>query len=280
MSKAEGQLFRRSLMWSCGEIPASTRWRQQFSLRPSARPYFLDRIVERGGRWHYEDNGIHVVSSPINEGDGQCEAQCLALMVAEMLSMPMLFWGHIRPRPGSVALDLGANIGTTSLLLSKEVGEGGQVFSFEPITHTTVEMNANLNRRSNVTVVPSAIGDGEGVAEFVVCPFSHASHLRYGPNGHIKSNASLMEVPVTSLDAWCDSERIPLVDFIKTDIEGAELMAIKGASRLIQRCRPKWSISTEHVGPDGRFLHSDVVRELKRLGYRVKTVGREYVYAW
>ena len=51
------------------------------------------------------------------------------------------------------------------------------------------------------------------------------------------------------------------------------------AASMLQT-RPMWSISSDHLGPDGGHLHRETAALLRSQGYHVKEVGQQYLYAW
>src|SRR5262249_52878254 len=73
-------------------------------------------------------------------------------------------------RPGSVVFDIGAHVGFYSLLSSVLVGPEGQVFSFEPVPENLVSLrrHLSLNGVQNCTVLPFAVSDSSGTAQFTL----------------------------------------------------------------------------------------------------------------
>ena len=67
-------------------------------------------------------------------------------------------------KPGFVALDIGGNIGIQSIRMSKCVGHGGKVYSFEPLNYLQAKFKKNtaLNRCENITLFPLALSDTDG----------------------------------------------------------------------------------------------------------------------
>jgi FkbM family methyltransferase len=279
IARIQGQLHRRRLMLQCRHIPLSQRVAQQLALHPSPRPFFSAKLKREGDRFRFCGDEIDFVSPPIGECDESQVAAALALVIAEMYALPMIYWRAVRPRPGSTALDLGANTGTTALVLARAVGPSGNVYAFEPITGETVSLNLQRNRISNVCVVPMAVGGTSGEAEMLVTGFSAANRIVQGL-GDDQFFPWRRRVRVVSLDDWCDLERVERVDFIKMDVEGVEEDVIRGSKHLIQRCHPAWSISSDHVDSSGRHQHNRLVSLLRSFGYRTKEVGELYIYAW
>jgi hypothetical protein len=75
--------------------------------------------------------------------------------------------------PGSVAYDVGANIGYISLILSRKVGEKGKVIAFEALPNNIERLRTNLalnGMEDRVTVVSAAVVDQPGEVTFMVGP--------------------------------------------------------------------------------------------------------------
>ncbi len=137
-------------------------------------------------------------------------------------------------RPGMTVLDIGANFGYYTVLFAQAVGPAGKVVAFEPNPTMLTELRHNLalNHFANVIVQPVALSDHEGDLEFC-CPVP-------GREGHgsLKPNESFtvqqtIRVHCRPLDAVCEELRLPGVDLIKLDAEGAEMLVFKGAERLL-----------------------------------------------
>ncbi len=108
---------------------------------------------------------------------------------------------------GDVVFDLGANIGTESLMLSKIVGDNGKVFAFEPVTFDVLRYNIEINNIKNVEVVPAAVSNVSGHTEIEISDRFQGSTIVRKSNP--KQQSSLVrEVPVTTIDDFCASNKI------------------------------------------------------------------------
>jgi hypothetical protein len=85
--------------------------------------------------------------------------------------------------------------------------------------------------------------------------------------GHLGKNGKL-RVRTATLDSLLHEEEIPAPDYIKMDIEGAELMALRGASECIQRHRPAIFLATH-----GRNMETECCRQLNSWGYELQSIG-------
>lgn len=82
-------------------------------------------------------------------------------------------------------------------------------------------------------------------------------------------NLDTFNVELTSIDVELGKLKIDKVDFIKMDIEGAELKALEGASRILSS-HPKIAIASYHV-VDGQQTYIISEKMLTELGYKAKT---------
>jgi FkbM family methyltransferase len=143
-------------------------------------------------------------------------------------------------RPGDVALDVGANIGAFAVLLGALVGPRGRVYAFEPQPDIfeRLRRNLELNSLSQVQAEPLALADAQRTEQL------------FAPLGANKGTASLRRIddpagvttslcPVETLDRFVAERRLPRVDWIKIDVEGAELAVLGGASRVLAEHRPR-----------------------------------------
>ncbi len=142
--------------------------------------------------------------------------------------------------PGAVVYDVGANVGYVSLLLSRAAGDSGQVFAFEPLPANVERLAANLrlNPWARVTCVAAAVVDRPGPVHFL----AHASGAMgkaAGSAGRIdQAYPQEFEVPGLTLDEFAYTGSNPLPQVIKMDIEGGEVLALKGMRRLLAEARP------------------------------------------
>lgn len=139
-------------------------------------------------------------------------------------------------RSGDVVFDVGANVGWYSLLLDRVLPVDCQVFSFEPDPHNYSLLLENLARNDARKVRPQPMGvaDKSGTMDLHLYSDRNLGRhsllpLHEGPT---------VEVEVIALDEFCAShglEERP-VRLMKIDVEGFELAALTGASRLLSRC--------------------------------------------
>jgi len=151
-------------------------------------------------------------------------------------------------RPGFVALDVGANIGTYAVPLARLVGPTGRVVAFEPNRPTCacLRQNVRQNRLGNVRIIRAAVGEYPGHSDLVVnavnCGEVHLAPAATAPD----AATTRTRVVVTTLDAECARLALPRVDFIKIDVEGFELAALRGAVAMLA-ANPRIVVQTEII---------------------------------
>lgn len=151
---------------------------------------------------------------------------------------------RIAPEPGDHVVDGGACLGDTALLFSNCVGPNGRVYAFDPVEdHLLMCLeNTRLMAHQNVSVLPVGLA-----AENVDAPPIRLGGYAPGFNAGSQAEAP---VPVRTLDHLVASGEIERMDFIKLDIEGAELDALRGGVQSIRQFRPKMAISLYHKPND------------------------------
>lgn len=138
-------------------------------------------------------------------------------------------------QPGNTVLDVGANVGFFSLLSAAMVGAEGRVFAFEPVPavkHSLVS-NIAINNYYNITVVPKAASDCAAMLTIYEGPEGHKGVSSLRP---IESASQSLTIAAVAIDDM--AQEIGTVDFIKIDVEGAELLALKGMQGIVNRDRP------------------------------------------
>lgn len=148
-------------------------------------------------------------------------------------------------KPGQVAVDVGANIGYHSMLLGALVGPGGRVYSFEPAHDNLglIDANVALNGLSNITTIPAAVSDRAGYVGLNHYPLSRSCDSIVDIEGAGFAAKSI--VPSATLDGL-ESVGVDRVDFLKIDIQGAELKALQGARDMLERNRGRLTMLLEY----------------------------------
>jgi len=147
---------------------------------------------------------------------------------------------------GQTAWDIGSERGWFSLLLGRMVGPTGRVDAFEafPPHAEKVRRNIQLNKMSWVNVNAVAVSDKSGHLWFRPPGPWYPHESNHSGVGHLTDQylPGAIKVPTISLDNYAEETGVKHLSFIKLDIEGAEVAALKGAERVVRRCRPVLAI--------------------------------------
>ena len=170
-------------------------------------------------------------------------------------------------RPGSVVFDVGAHVGYYTVLSSVLAGPRGQVIAFEPLPANLkyLRRHLQLNGCNNVRVLTNCVGKSSSIAHF---DDSHGTGV-----GHLASEGTL-EVQVRSLDEMIESGELPIPQFIKIDVEGAEMLVLSGAERVLRRHHPILILSTH-----GDELDRACLERLSKYGYDVEHLEADVLVA-
>jgi len=152
-----------------------------------------------------------------------------------------------RIRPGDVVLDAGANIG---VFTRKALWAGAaRVIAIEPGPENLECLRRNFAAEiadGRVTLYPKGVWDKDDVLKFSIDPTDSARDTFVRTIDH----PQFIRIPVTTVDNIVTELRLPKVDFIKMDIEGAEQKAVVGAKNTIARFRPRMALCIYHVKGD------------------------------
>lgn len=145
---------------------------------------------------------------------------------------------------GDVAIDAGGCYGDTALYFAHKVGPDGRVASFEflPVNLSVFRRNLELNPSlaSRIRLYENPVYSESGQELFVI---GNGPGTRVVPESS-DSNASKVET--RKIDDLVARGDVPRIDFIKMDIEGAELEALKGSESVLRQFKPKLAITVYH----------------------------------
>lgn len=145
--------------------------------------------------------------------------------------------------PDGVFIDIGANIGSFTLVAAK-IARRGKIHAFEPSAHHFSRLSENiaLNGFDNVTLNMKGLNDRARTATL----FLPRTQGRMNNSGAASLYSTDMdndlqvteEIELILLDDYVSSHCIDRVDLVKIDIEGAEFNALKGAINTLEKFRP------------------------------------------
>lgn len=169
-------------------------------------------------------------------------------------------------KPGNIIFDVGSNIGIYSLWMSTVADNSVTIYAFEPHPETFLRLNKQVeyNKLSNIITKQVALSDLNGNISF--------SNDRDDQNYIIPENHEIYSIQVKSqtLDNFCELNNISQIDFLKIDVEGAELLVFKGAIKMLQE--HKINIIQFELNNEidkFKFSKNDILQLLTKFGYSI-----------
>jgi FkbM family methyltransferase len=180
-------------------------------------------------------------------------------------------------RPGMTVYDIGANIGFFSLLAARLVGATGSVTAFEADPEIAARLRENVSRNQGapISVEEKAVWSSSSPVFFAradaeVSPDRGLGHVI--DNDAEKSAPGTIRVDAVSVDEYVGKSVAP--DFIKCDVEGAEVEVFRGAEKLLNEKRPL--ILCEMHGEENR---QTLLKVFADFGYRCEPCGKNHILA-
>ena len=174
-------------------------------------------------------------------------------------------YAMLQIKDGYTIFDIGANFGLYSILMAKKY-RNVKIHSFEPVHSTFNIFKHNISHNGvSQSIVANKCGLGDKVENMLITTDKYSgNHLIIGEN----TKDDTVQVPIITLDSYVKKNHIDKVNFIKCDIEGAELLMLKGAISTLKRDHPDILIEisnswTQRLG----YTSIDVVNFLTDLGY-------------
>lgn len=249
-------------------LNTDAEWTQEFYLRlgddlsRAALLNFLRQRMFAKVFWHCDT--YYTLTPPVESAAWRCRRMRETIVLPPLESpdpiLPFLYLhtfifeqyaipGIIAAKPGDVVLDIGAGIGDTSVYFSRKIQESGHCFAFEPLdlNLNCLKNNITRNQCGNITPVPFALADkkGTGLLRQGETATTITSSLEDGKEGQAQC------VRITTVDDFSADKHI---DFIKADIEGAELNMLRGAHETLRRDKPVCALTLYHREDDFRTL--------------------------
>lgn len=151
---------------------------------------------------------------------------------------------------GDNVWDIGGNCGVFTFASAHLAGPESEIVSIEPdpFLASLLQRSAGHNDNSdrNIRIVCAAVSDQSGLARFLIANRGRSSNSleQVGHRSQAGGTRYIQYVPTLTLDSMLDSFAAPQV--MKIDVEGAEVMVLKGANRLLRESRPIIYVEVGH----------------------------------
>jgi len=182
---------------------------------------------------------------------------------------------YYKPKKGDVVVDAGAFHGLFSVLVSKLVGETGTIISVEPdkTNLNILKKNIEINKCNNIIVIEKALWDKKDTLDFSSTGGGESSLFDLTLGVAATKTVAVPKnsiVEAISLPEIIQEYKLKKIDFVKMDIEGAELEAIKGCADIIKKQDMYFAIASYHLR-DGKRTFSNLEQLFHGFGYKTKT---------
>lgn len=181
---------------------------------------------------------------------------------------------------GDVVMDAGANIGAFTINAASRVGPSGLVIAVEPEERNfeLLKHNVATNGLANVRLLKKGVWSKKQTLNFYLdaWPGLH-SVFESVPGcscGHGESLGRAVEIEVDTVDAILQELGVKKLNFLKMDIEGAEIEALKGAEKTLATPGIQLVVEAGHV-ISGKQTYKTLVPWLQQLGFKIVTVDRD-----
>lgn len=165
---------------------------------------------------------------------------------------------------GDTVIDAGAFPGVFTVYAAKKAGRNGKVVALEPDEENMEKLkkNVRLNGLENVEFVQKGLWDSEGKLKFDERGLKSSRIVDSSEEGTL--------IDVCDIDSLVENLDIENVDFIKMDIEGAEIEALEGAEKVLREQSPKVAVASYHVR-DGEKTCYKVEDMVESVGLEAET---------
>jgi FkbM family methyltransferase len=155
--------------------------------------------------------------------------------------------------PGDVVIEVGGHIGYFSVLFARQVGDTGKVHVFEPGINNLPYLQQNVAKLSQVVIHESVASSVDGFVDFWIEDLTGQNNSMIETFEGFERNLAASgvtdrikrtQVSVKSirLDSFVENEQLTRIDFVKIDVEGAEILVLEGARALIGKFRPNFMV--------------------------------------
>jgi FkbM family methyltransferase len=186
-------------------------------------------------------------------------------------------------RRGDVVVEAGANVGAFTLIFSDLVGPRGVVHAFEPVGYSFEKLQTRMSTQArfrNYCLCQKALGEDPGEVNISFPQADHAqASLRIQTTGSWQRSSNLRSETVSQTTLAAYAADLSRIDFLKCDVEGAELLVLQGAHKTLRLWSPKILVE---LNPDWShsfgYSPADTLAFLSSCGYsRFWLIGETWI---
>ena len=233
-------------------------------IKDIVRDYYHFKILKKMVYVAYTKNYLIIVNKTGRKIKIPNSKLDLSRRVIEISALEGYLTNYI-PKCGDVVIDAGAYVGVITLIMSKLVGERGKVISFEPDPLNYENLLENIKKHSLKNIIPINKGlmNKSGKMDFYSNRGVSSSYIK--PDNYNNP----IKIKTTTLDYELKKLRIHKINFLKVDVEGAEIDLLKGAEKTLKNNNVNISVASYHVvnGEKTCFKVRDL---LNSFGYKTK----------
>ena len=182
---------------------------------------------------------------------------------------------HFQPKNGEIVVDVGAHYGRYTLIAAKRVGPKGKVISIEadPKNMDMLNKNIKLNKLEHIITLNYAVSSNKSKVKLYT-PEQESDYTIYNTiiSNRCNPNEKFIEVNANTLDNLLQENEISAeeVDWIKIDVEGAELEVLKGAHNVLLNSKDIAILIEIHNLAEGRNLYENIMDLLKPYNFKIE----------
>jgi len=182
----------------------------------------------------------------------------------------------LRPLNPQVIFDVGANVGTWTLL-AKTLFPQTQIHAFEPLSQHTEEFRQATRALGGVHLHYIGLGSQPARTVMKVTDFSDASSLlpltETGKKQWHLEQVAEVPIQIERLDDWVAQHRLPTPDLVKLDVQGFELEVLRGAEKTLARTKAVLLEASFQNFYEGQCRFDELVSWLAQSGFRLRALG-------
>ena len=179
------------------------------------------------------------------------------------------YFSHFDINKNDVVFDIGANIGSFTLLAAQKLQNTGKIYAIEPDDDNFEILceNIKINNLTNVVPIKKGLWSKKETKVFYL---SHrpGEHTLLEHNDDEFKQTGKISIDCITLDELVDEYKIDKINFIKMDIEGAEIEAMKGSQKVLSMDGINWFVEAMHEC-DGQPTYHKIVPVFEQAGYKI-----------